>query len=228
MRREHRESGERGGNRGNRGNRGSGEDGERTVGGLGRAGGLGSAGGMGLRRGGRAASDGHVRAARGPGVRRSVHAASGKRLGDAHPRLEGPLDLRLVPPALAAWATAASTLGASAELVGGLVVVCLLSAGVLLLVGRRRAAEDDGHRDGSGRANRSGSPLPVAGGPGPWSRSPPRCCVWQRLPRRPGCTAPTCGGGRCLHWHGSTPPSPQRWRSLPIPGEPGRESKAIT
>ncbi|POX48372.1 hypothetical protein C3489_27460, partial [Streptomyces sp. Ru71] len=42
--------------------------------------------------------------------RNPVHAASGHRLGAAHPRQEGPVDLRLVPPALAAWATAAVTL----------------------------------------------------------------------------------------------------------------------
>ncbi|MER6786150.1 ComEC/Rec2 family competence protein [Streptomyces sp. NPDC000658] len=106
-------------------------------------------------RGGERAGAVDVRAAPGSGTRRTVHSASGQRLGDAHPRQEGPLDLRLVPPALAAWATAASTLGASPELVGGLVVVCLLAAGVLLLVGRRRGADDDGHHDGSGRENRS-------------------------------------------------------------------------
>ncbi|MFI9564198.1 ComEC/Rec2 family competence protein [Streptomyces rishiriensis] len=84
-----------------------------------------------------------------------MHAASGRRLGDAHPRQEGPLDLRLVPPALAAWATAASTLGASPELVGGLVVVCLLAAGALLLVHRRRGADDAGWRDDASGGSRS-------------------------------------------------------------------------
>ncbi|MGW2044511.1 ComEC/Rec2 family competence protein [Streptomyces sp. NPDC001858] len=68
-----------------------------------------------------------------------MHAESGKRLGDANPRQEEPLDLRLVPPALAAWATAALTLDASPGLVGGIVVVCLVTAGALLIVRRRRA-----------------------------------------------------------------------------------------
>ena len=45
-------------------------------------------------------------------ARPAVHAAAGNRLGAAHPRQEGPTDLRLVPPALAAWATAAVTLDA--------------------------------------------------------------------------------------------------------------------
>ncbi|MCQ9136451.1 ComEC/Rec2 family competence protein [Streptomyces hilarionis] len=97
-----------------------------------------------------------------------MHSASGKRLGDAHPRQEGPLDLRLVPPALAAWATAASMLGASPELVGGLVVVCLLAAGVLLLVSRRRGADDTRHGDDSGHRNRSTEP--TVGGRKGWPR----------------------------------------------------------
>ncbi|MGW3020155.1 ComEC/Rec2 family competence protein [Streptomyces longwoodensis] len=48
----------------------------------------------------------------------------------------GPVDLRMVPLALAAWATAALTLDAAAGTVAGLVVACLLVAGVLLARGR--------------------------------------------------------------------------------------------
>nr|WP_028806506.1 ComEC/Rec2 family competence protein [Streptomyces sp. 303MFCol5.2] len=73
-----------------------------------------------------------------------MHAASGKRLGDAHPRQEGPVDLRLVPPALAAWATAALTLDASPGVVGGVVAVCFLAAGALLIVSRRAAGHGAG------------------------------------------------------------------------------------
>ncbi|MGQ4362434.1 ComEC/Rec2 family competence protein [Streptomyces sp. SAS_272] len=62
-------------------------------------------------------------------------------MGDAHPRQEGPVDLRLVPPALAAWATAAFTLDASPGLVGGLVIGCLAAA-VILLVVRGRSARN--------------------------------------------------------------------------------------
>jgi len=69
--------------------------------------------------------------------RRAVHAASGKRLGASHPREEGPTDLRLVPPALAAWATAAVTVGAPAGWVTGVVVGSLVVGGALLLAGRR-------------------------------------------------------------------------------------------
>ncbi|MDH6499350.1 competence protein ComEC [Streptomyces sp. SAI-149] len=83
-----------------------------------------------------------------------VHAASGKRLGDAHPRQEGPTDLRLVPAALAAWGTAAVTLNASSGWVTAVVAGCLVLACVLLS-GRRRAVR------GLGRGDR-GSRMPVA------------------------------------------------------------------
>ncbi|MFF9620320.1 ComEC/Rec2 family competence protein [Streptomyces griseosporeus] len=75
-----------------------------------------------------------------------MHAASGKRLGAAHPRQEGPPDLRLVPPALAAWATAALTLDAPPGVVTGLVVVCLGVAAVLMVVRRRGAGDGPGVR----------------------------------------------------------------------------------
>ncbi|MCL6667435.1 ComEC/Rec2 family competence protein [Streptomyces panaciradicis] len=71
-------------------------------------------------------------------VRPAVHAASGKRLGAAHPRQEGPTDLRLVPPALAAWATAALMLGATSAWVAGVAVGCLSAAVILLGVRMRR------------------------------------------------------------------------------------------
>ncbi|MFE2262818.1 ComEC/Rec2 family competence protein [Streptomyces griseosporeus] len=74
-----------------------------------------------------------------------MHAASGKRLGAAHPRQEGPADLRLVPPALAAWATAAWALDAPPGAVAGLVVACV-AVTVALMAVRRRGAGDDGPR----------------------------------------------------------------------------------
>ncbi|MFE7892051.1 ComEC/Rec2 family competence protein [Streptomyces sp. NPDC057412] len=73
------------------------------------------------------------------GTRAAVHAGAGSRLGAAHPRQEGPTDLRLVPPALAAWATSASMLDASPVWVTGTAVGCLLAAGVLLTLRRGRA-----------------------------------------------------------------------------------------
>ncbi|MFI1163427.1 ComEC/Rec2 family competence protein [Streptomyces sp. NPDC020801] len=76
--------------------------------------------------------------------RTAVHLADGNRLGAAHPRQEGPADLRLVPPALAAWATAALALEAPAAWVSGFVVVCFAAAAVLLLARRSRR-----HRKGA-------------------------------------------------------------------------------
>ncbi|MDH6490318.1 ComEC/Rec2 family competence protein [Streptomyces sp. SAI-127] len=75
--------------------------------------------------------------------RAAVHAASGKRLGDAHPRQEGPTDLRLVPAALAAWGTAAVALDASPGWVTGVVAGCLVIACVLLS-GRWRGVRGPG------------------------------------------------------------------------------------
>lgn len=93
--------------------------------------------------------EGAARRAAGEGQRgrSAVHTASGKRLGDAHPRQEGPTDLRLVPAALAAWATAAVALGAPVGWVMGPAAGCLVLACVLLS-GRWRRLPGIG---GSGR-----------------------------------------------------------------------------
>ncbi|WP_033306481.1 ComEC/Rec2 family competence protein [Streptomyces iakyrus] len=69
-----------------------------------------------------------------------MHASSGTRLGTARPRQEGPTDLRLVPPALAAWGTAALMLDAAPERVLGIVIGCLVAVGLLPLTRRRRTA----------------------------------------------------------------------------------------
>ncbi|MFF8522327.1 ComEC/Rec2 family competence protein [Streptomyces werraensis] len=73
--------------------------------------------------------------------------ADTERQGAFSPRQEGPTDLRLVPPALAAWATAAVTLHAppgwavTTVAASVLVAVVLLAAGSRLLPARRRPAE---------------------------------------------------------------------------------------
>ncbi|MDQ0952579.1 competence protein ComEC [Streptomyces phaeochromogenes] len=72
--------------------------------------------------------------------RPGVHATSGNPLGAAHPRQEAPTDLRLVPPALAAWATAALALDAPPGWVTGVVIVCVVVAGGLLATRRSRAS----------------------------------------------------------------------------------------
>ncbi|WP_314414373.1 ComEC/Rec2 family competence protein [Streptomyces kroppenstedtii] len=68
--------------------------------------------------------------------RPAVHVDSDSPLGAAHPRQEGPTDLRLVPPALAAWATAAMALDAPPGWVAGVVALCVAAAGRLLLARR--------------------------------------------------------------------------------------------
>ncbi|MEU5090252.1 ComEC/Rec2 family competence protein [Streptomyces sp. NPDC021356] len=96
-----------------------------------------------------------------------MHADSGNRLGAAHPRQEGPTDLRLVPPALAAWATAALTLDASARWVTVFVLACLAASAALVLsrrAGRRgptRAGTDDLARAGTHRPARPGTDRPA-------------------------------------------------------------------
>ncbi|MDW4906093.1 ComEC/Rec2 family competence protein [Streptomyces sp. ADMS] len=79
-----------------------------------------------------------------------MHAASGKRLGEANPRQEGPTDLRLVPPALAAWATAAVALTVPPGWITGVAIVCSVVAGVLLLT--RRTSEEGAGLPSAGRS----------------------------------------------------------------------------
>ncbi|MYW65657.1 MBL fold metallo-hydrolase [Streptomyces sp. SID8379] len=57
--------------------------------------------------------------------------------GVAGPRDEGPVDLRLVPPALAAWVTAALLLTAPGWWAGAVAVGCALTGSGLLVAGRR-------------------------------------------------------------------------------------------
>ncbi|WP_435810102.1 ComEC/Rec2 family competence protein [Streptomyces seoulensis] len=73
--------------------------------------------------------------ARPPAVR--AEADSGGK-GDAHPRQEGPVDLRLAGPALAAWATAALVLDVPLVWSLGVAGVCLVVGVALLRVGSGR------------------------------------------------------------------------------------------
>ncbi|MEU1467880.1 ComEC/Rec2 family competence protein [Streptomyces sp. NPDC005761] len=87
-----------------------------------------------------------------------VHAASGRRLGVSDPRQEGPVDLRLVPPALAAWAGAAPALDVPGHWVAVGVVLCLGAAMVLLALPGfppfRAALASGADRTGSGADGR--------------------------------------------------------------------------
>lgn len=87
-----------------------------------------------------------------------VHAASGRRLGASEPRQEGPVDLRLVPPAMAAWAGAALALSAPGRWTTTSVVLCVGAAMVLLAMSgasathalRRGPAGTTPHRPSAG------------------------------------------------------------------------------
>ncbi|MEU8586995.1 ComEC/Rec2 family competence protein [Streptomyces sp. NPDC048664] len=68
------------------------------------------------------------------------------RLGDPHPRQDGPVDLRLVGPAAAAWAAAAWALDAPPGWVAAVVAACLAAAGALLAVRGSAARSSFGHR----------------------------------------------------------------------------------
>ncbi|GAA2499676.1 ComEC/Rec2 family competence protein [Streptomyces longisporus] len=140
--------------------------------------------------------------------RAAVHAASSGRLGAAHPRQEGPTDLRLVPPALAVWATAAVMLDATAAWVTGTVVVCLLAAGALLLV-RRRAADGGGSCAGQGKRD--------YGGGGGWGRNSGGGNQGGTPAGDPGTTGAPTGGNQ------DRGPLPEQ--SAPVPVPVGRASR---
>ncbi|MGA4841975.1 ComEC/Rec2 family competence protein [Streptomyces sp. G45] len=75
-----------------------------------------------------------------------THATAPHRRGASHPRQEGPTDLRLVPPALAAWAAAALALDAPPQLVVAVVALCALAAGALLVTWTRSRTPDPRRR----------------------------------------------------------------------------------
>ncbi|MDF3297460.1 ComEC/Rec2 family competence protein [Streptomyces tropicalis] len=131
-----------------------------------------------------------------------MHAASGTRLGTSHPRQEGPPDLRLVPPALAAWAAAACTLDASPGAVTVLAATCLAAACILLAVRRRASSEPEG----VGR--RPVAPEPDAAG----RRSVAR--EFDAVARMPAASEPDAGVRR------SAAPEPRAVERWPRPARP--------
>ncbi|MET9917069.1 ComEC/Rec2 family competence protein [Streptomyces sp. NPDC006435] len=97
-----------------------------------------------------------------------VHAASGGRLGASEPRQEGPVDLRLVPPALAAWGGAALALSAPGAWTVAGVLLCAGAAMVLLAVSGLSAARAlrGGRRPGSTGAHADTAPCGRTAGAG--------------------------------------------------------------
>ncbi|GAA0590104.1 ComEC/Rec2 family competence protein [Streptomyces crystallinus] len=98
-----------------------------------------------------------------------VHVESDSARGAANPHQEGPPDLRLVPPALGAWAAAAVALNAPARWVTWGIVAMLTAAGVLLgpTVRRWRSGARPGRAEGATGAGPA-PPAARAGRPGPW------------------------------------------------------------
>ncbi|MDT0477303.1 ComEC/Rec2 family competence protein [Streptomyces sp. DSM 41014] len=80
----------------------------------------------------------------------SVHRTSGHRLGAAHPRQEEATDLRLVLPALGAWATTALLLDASVGWVVGVAGAGVVAATAVALLGRKGAGRGGGGGGGAG------------------------------------------------------------------------------
>ncbi|WP_308401947.1 ComEC/Rec2 family competence protein [Streptomyces sp. RKAG293] len=73
-------------------------------------------------------------------ARSAVHASAASPLGASNPHQEGPADLRLVPPALAAWFAAALALGMPGEVAAWCAVVTAVMGAALLAAGRGRPA----------------------------------------------------------------------------------------
>ncbi|MFE2376629.1 ComEC/Rec2 family competence protein [Streptomyces sp. NPDC059398] len=94
-------------------------------------------------------------------TRAAVHTASGHRLGAADPRQEGPADLRLVVPALAVWAAAATSVAVPGWWVFYLTVVCLGTAAVAFASVRGRRGRVPS-RDGGARPGRRPNATAVA------------------------------------------------------------------
>jgi len=118
-----------------------------------------------------------------------VHTGSGRRLGAADPRQKAPADLRLVPPALAAWAAAVVALGAPGRWVAlgailcgcaGLGLVAVACAGAQVAPGhvpgpeglRGRTGTEGQQAPGRQPGHPAGRAGPAAGTPGP--ARPPR------------------------------------------------------
>ncbi|MFJ8748601.1 ComEC/Rec2 family competence protein [Streptomyces sp. NPDC102441] len=128
-----------------------------------------------------------------------VHTDSGRRLGAADPRQEAPADLRLVPPALAAWAASVLALGAPGRWVAAGAVLCAC-AGLCLIAVPRIVA----------RAGARGATAPAGSAdPGP-GRQPRRAGT--RITAVAGALLCAAAGAAAAGLHGADS------RSGPVPG----------
>ncbi|WHM38788.1 ComEC/Rec2 family competence protein [Streptomyces sp. BPTC-684] len=117
--------------------------------------------------------------------RPGVHVESGNPLGAANPHQEGPPDLRLVPPAIGAWAAAAVALNAPAGWVIWGIVAFLVVAGVLLGPTIRRWGSGVGGRAGP---RGGGGPAPPAAA-AHWAGPAPTVAAEQRAGPAPPLSA---------------------------------------
>ncbi|MFG1806134.1 ComEC/Rec2 family competence protein [Streptomyces sp. NPDC049040] len=128
-----------------------------------------------------------------PQGRAAVHAAAASRLGASNPRQDGPPDLRLLPPALAAWAAAALTpaVGAAAILTVTVTVVAAVVATALAAARATRSAAGPGPGlDNPAGGSAPGPPSPRRPHPSP-SPSPSPSGKRTRVPTLTAATAAT-------------------------------------
>ncbi|HWU07728.1 MAG TPA: ComEC/Rec2 family competence protein [Streptomyces sp.] len=141
-----------------------------------------------------------------------VHTDSGRRLGAADPRQEAPADLRLVPPALAAWGAAVLALGAPGRWVAAGAVLCACAGLGLLATHRvvaraaRGTAEPAGQGGPAGPAGRAGA---AGGVPG---RARPSRRMGTRTTVAAGVLLCAAAGAAAAGLHGADA------RSGPVPG----------
>ncbi|WP_203186190.1 ComEC/Rec2 family competence protein [Streptomyces pratensis] len=150
-----------------------------------------------------------VRAAHGP----DVHTDSGRRLGAADPRQEAPADLRLVPPALAAWAAAVLALGAPGRWAAVGTVLCACAALSLLAVPRIVArAADRGVADPPAQGGRLGPAGRAGQADGASGVSRPHRGAGTRTTVAAGALLCAAAGAAAAALHGADA------RSGPVPG----------
>ncbi|MET7934045.1 ComEC/Rec2 family competence protein [Streptomyces sp. NPDC005322] len=148
-----------------------------------------------------------------------VHAAAASPHGAADPRQEGPADLRLVPPALAAWAAAALALHASARTVAVTCTIACLTAAALLYVVRPRHRADPAPGGRGGTPGPHGPPPSRPHGTRPGGRRPPK-----PPPSLPPGAAPGVGEGGGGATGDRPPPAPP---PSPYPAAPGARRQSV-
>lgn len=134
-----------------------------------------------------------------------VHTDSGRRLGAADPRQEAPADLRLVPPALAAWGAAVLALGAPGRWVAAGAVLCVC-AGLGLIATHRVVTRGSRGAEPADQGGPAGPAGGVLGAPRPSRR------ISTRTTAAAGVLLCAAAGAAAAGFHGADV------RSGPVPG----------